>query len=186
MFRQYLLTLLLVASPVINAEQISYEIYSFETDPYGTLIAKGVKDYSVSDVQVIKKEHRGEVHWSKILMLDNGFGISGSIYREPEITGFGLSAEGSECSFSWEWFNIIEPGKYKKLQETGQITAKYNRVDSLKEISEIYFDTDISLRLNESKEVGRDTHRILIRKGSVLKFPPNAFHGTVALSRPCP
>lgn len=157
------------------------------SDPNGVLIAKGVKEYSASEIQVIEKEHRGEIHWSKTLMLDKGFGISGSIYREPEITGFGLSAEGSECSFSWEWFKIIESGKYKKLQEAGEISVKYNRIGSLKEVSEIYFDTDISLRLNESKEIGRDTHRILIREGSVLKLPPNnAFHETVALSRPCP
>lgn len=139
-----------------------------------------------SDIQIERREYQGQVHWSKSIPLEKGFGIGASIYREPEITGFGIWARGSACGFSWEWFNVAGPGKFEKLQESGEVSVIHRKVGPNKEIAEIHFDTDVSLRLNESKEVGGTTHRILIRKGSVLKSPVNnASQGTVAPARPC-
>lgn len=187
MLRRFALAVLLSVALPAWAEKIVYELSSLDGNGNPTLLAKGSKKYSDSDIRIEKREHRGEVHWSKSLSLEKGFGIGASIYQEPEITGFGIWAEGSACGFSWEWFNVTGPGKFKKLQESGEVSVVYREVRQNKEIAEIHFDTDISLRLNESKEVGKKTHRILVRKGSVLKFPPNnAFQGTVALARPCP
>lgn len=187
MMRRFVLALLLSVALPAWAEEVVYEIYSLDANGNPTVLAKGSKEYSDSDIRIERREYRGEVHWSKSLSLEKGFGIGASIYQEPEITGFGIWAEGSPCGFSWEWFNVTGPGKFKKLQELGEVSVVYREVGQNIEIAEIHFDTDISLRLNESKEVGKKTHRIFVRKGSVLKLPPNnALQGTVALSRPCP
>ncbi|MFV1997777.1 MAG: hypothetical protein ACC641_07170 [Acidiferrobacterales bacterium] len=185
---RYIFTIIFILlSSTAYAEEIIYEIYSYTDNPKGTLISKGVKKYAFKDITVVEKEYKGEKHWSKSLELDNGFFIGASIYREARITGFGLKAIGAPCGFSWEWFNESAPGKFDKLQEGGAISVKYYELGGLKEIVEIHFDSDISLRLNETrKTIGGITHRILVKKGSVLKFSPNnAFQRTAALSRPC-
>jgi hypothetical protein len=139
-----------------------------------TKLVGGIKEYGDSDFQIIeRKSSTGEKHWSKLLMLSDGFGIGASIYREPEITGFGLWAKKSDCGFSWEWFNLSGPGTYIKIQESGEVTVAYRASQATKEIAEIRFDSDVWLRLNESEDVKRLTHRILIKKGSILKFPLN-------------
>ncbi len=177
-------TLLALAA---RAESISYEIYSFMDGAEGKLLAQGTKNYSLSDIKVIENEYKGEVHWSKYLELEDGFKVGSSIYREPQITGFGLWAKQSPCGFSWEWFRASGAGSFRKLQEGGAVSVVFHDANGLKEIVAVHFDTDISLRLNETwKEVGGITHRILVKKGSVLKFSPNkAIQQTVALARPC-
>lgn len=187
MLSRFVLAVLLCVATPAWAAKIVYEIYSLDANRSPTLLAKGIKEYSDSDIRIERREHRGQVHWSKSLPLEKGFGVGASIYREPEITGFGIWAEGSLCGFSWEWFNVKSPGKFKKLQESGEISVVYREMEKNKEIAEIHFDTDISLRLNESKEVGKKTHRILIRQGSVLKFPPNnALQGQWRWRAPAP
>jgi len=179
--------LLLFYAASANSESVTYEIYDYTTNPDGVLISSGTKQYSVSDIDVVEKEHNGEIHWAKSLELDSGFSIGASIYREEKGKSFGLWAAGSPCGFSWEWFKLTDPGKLKKLQETGFISVIYDDAGGLKEIVEIHFDTDVSLRLNETrKNIGEVTHRILVKKGSVLKFSPNnALQQTEALTRPC-
>lgn len=168
-----------VAAPAWAAEVV-YELYSLDANGESALLAKGTKRYSDADFEVERREHRREVHWSKSLPLEKGLGIGASIYQEPDVTGFGMWATGSPCGFSWEWFNVAGPGKFKKLQESGEVSVSYRAIGPNKEIAEIRFDTDVSLRLNESKEVGRTTHRVVIRKGSVIKFPPSEGYERVA------
>lgn len=170
--RLILLCSLLMFAHAGHAAQIDYEIYSVDVASKPTLLAKGVKQYGDADLAVDERKSRGSVHWSKSLELEGGFFIGASIYREPAVTGFGLWAQRSPCGFSWEWFNASTPGRFEKLQETGRVSVTYRSVGKLKEISEIAFDTDVSLRLNESQDIDRDTHRILVKSGSVLKFPP--------------
>lgn len=179
--RLLLLSFLLIFANAGWAEKIDYEIYAVDEASKPTLIAKGVKVYGDADLEIDERNVQGEIHWSKSLELEGGFSIGASIYREPEVTGFGLWAQRSPCGFSWEWFNVSAPGRFKKLQETGQLSVTYRNVGSMKEISEIVFDTDVSLRLNESQDINRKTQRILVKKGSVLKFPPNnSLHRTRA------
>jgi hypothetical protein len=179
--RVFLLFFLSIFATVGRAEKIAYEIYAIDEAGKPSLMGKGVKDYGDADLEIEERNVRGEIHWSKSLEFEGGFSIGASIYREPEVTGFGLWARHTPCGFSWEWFNATVPGHFKKLQETGHLSVAYRDVGPLKEITQIVFDTDVSLRLNESQEIHRDTHRILIKKGSVLKFPPNnSLHRTRA------
>ena len=182
------LIVLCVFSVVVFGESITYEIYRFTENNVKKLIGKGVKEYTLSDVEVIEKEHKGGVHWAKSLALEGGYRVGASIYRESEITGFGLWAKKSSCGFSWEWFNASGSETFSKLQEGGSVSVEYNEIDGLKEIVKVSFDTDISLRINETrKEIGGVTHRILIKKGSILKFSSdnNTFQPTAALSGSC-
>jgi hypothetical protein len=168
------LFLFFVFSFTANAQKIDYEIFGIEKDGKTTTLATGIKEYGDSDFQITEMtSSNGERHWKKLLMLKDGFAIGVSIYREPEITGFGLWAKRSDCGFSWEWFNLSGPDTYIKLQESGEISASYRTIQAMREISEIRFDTDVSLRLNESNNIKRETHRILIKKGSILRFPAN-------------
>lgn len=172
--RVLLLTVLLACSSLTRAEKIGYEIYAMNGAELPTLISKGIKEYSAADFLVEESNDRGRVNWSKSLELDGGFSIGASIYRESEVAGFGLWAQRSPCGFSWEWFNATAPGHFKKLQEVGLLSVSYRSEGNLKEIAEIVFDSDVSLRLNESQDTNRKTHRVLIKKGSVLKFPLNS------------
>lgn len=167
------------------AQQIEYQIFTVDEGGNQTKIADGVKEYSETDFEIFKGH--GNNHWSKSLELAQGFGVGASIYQEPAISGFGMWAQGSPCGFSWEWFNRSGPSSFIKLQESGEISVvmRGDEGGGTKEIAEIKFDTDISLRLNESKRE-RETHRLLIRKGSVLKFPSNTrLQTAAALPRSC-
>jgi hypothetical protein len=173
MHRTLLPSLFLLFLLPAGAETIDYEISRISSDNVSIVLAKGKKEYSVSDIVVEEKNSDGEIHWSKTLPLENGFGVGASIYREPKLTGFGLWGVNDGCrSFSWEWFNIEKLGTFKKLQEGGMVLVTYQGQPLVEEIAEIFFTTDISLRINNSCEVGKVTHRLLIKKGSVLTFAP--------------
>jgi hypothetical protein len=137
------------------AEKIEYKIYSIDDSGNQTRLAQGIKEYGDSDFEIKKKEGRGETHWAKSLELYEGFAVGASIYQEPEIKGFGMWAQRSPCGFSWEWFNLSGPDSYIKLQESGEVSVVYRSAAGAKEISAIKFDTDVSLRLNESRKGDR-------------------------------
>jgi hypothetical protein len=52
----------------------------------------------------------------------------------------------------------------QEASESGEISVITGRSKKNKEIAEIQFDTDISLRLNESKEVGKRPTEFLLGK----------------------
>ena len=173
MHRTLLPSLFLLLALPVGAETIEYEITSISSENVASVLAKGAKDYSVKNIVVEERTRNGEVHWVKTLPLEKGFAVGASIYREQKLTGFGLWAVGDGCrSFSWEWFNVEKPGIFRKLQEGGMVAVTYQGQPLVEEIAEITFKTDISLRVNNSCEVGKVTHRVLIKKGSVLKFAP--------------
>lgn len=176
-----LLSFLLIFANAGRAEKIDYEIYAIDEAGKPAFMAKGVKEYVDADLEIDERNVRGEIHWLKSLELEGGFLVGASIYRVPKVTGFSLWAKRSPCGFSWEWFKASASGRFKKLQETGQLSVTYRNVGPVKEISKIVFDTDVSLRLNEPPNKAQKTHRILVKKGSVLKFPPNnSLHRTPA------
>lgn len=160
-------------SLISRAEEINYEIFSVDGAGKLTLIGAGVKVYADSDFKVERRGSNKEAHWSKELELEKGFRIGLSSYREPVVEGFGLWAKRSPCSFSWEWFGAIDATRFAKLQEGGRVGVAYTKHGSDLEISSINFDSDVSLRIDESPDTDRTTHRVLIKAGSVLKLPPS-------------
>lgn len=168
---------ILMISGVVLAESIEYELYDFTSAPEGVLVAAGTIEYSVDDVRIIqKKSKEGEIWWKKILWLEHGYGISASVYIESEVTGFGLTGtldnELCKHAFSWEWFQQKEGLDFYKIQEGGAVRIQTSEKDGGKVISKVVFETDISLRINTADDIKSVTHRILIKKGSVLAFAP--------------
>ena len=174
-----------VLSYSVWAQKIEYQIFTVDEVGRQTKLVEGVKEYSDSDFEILKGRENNS--WSKSLELADGFGVGASIYRERMITGFGMWAQGSPCGFSWEWFKRSGPSSFIKLQESGEISVvfRHDKADGMSEIAEVRFDTDVSLRLSESKR-DRETHRILIRKGSVITFPSySRLQTAAAAQRPC-
>jgi len=155
-----------------NAASISYVITDCTDATNPKEIASGTVSYSQSDIQVEQRGNDKQSFWSKSLELDAGYRVGASIYREKQIDGFGLWATHDRRSFSWEWFDQPRGDKFKKLQESGSVRVTYRNVQDLQELASITFESDVSLRINQTDEVGKVTHRILVKKGSVLEFPP--------------
>ena len=137
------------------------------------IISEGTIDYSISDIVIEKRNG----FTSKYLHVSEAFNIGASIYREKEKGGFGLWIDKNGEGFSWEWF-IPEKGQvFKKLQESGRVLVEYRDFDGLYEIESIKFLEDVSMRLDTLSFIPfwyKKTHRMLIKKGSVLMFlPPN-------------
>jgi len=154
-----------------HAATLEYEIFNIQNGER-VLIAKGKKEYSVDDIQIQKRHTRYGVNWRKTLPLEAGFVVGTGNYREKPLKGFGLWIRRNGKGFSWDWFNMVSSGQFKKLQEGGFVTVESQEHPYVDEVGTIRFNTDISLRLNESAEIGNVTKRVLIKKGSVLQFGP--------------
>jgi hypothetical protein len=99
-----------------------------------------------------------------------------SVYQEPhdELTGFGLWVRDGP-GFSWEWFVRDGADRFSKLQESGRVRVGLRAQPDFEELEEIRFETDVSLRFHAGelpRKALRVTHRVVIHRGSVLRFPP--------------
>lgn len=178
----YMITLLLLSTSVLHADELVYEIYAIK-DGSKKLLNEGVKKYNYKDIQVneyLTITTAGR--WQKSLDITNTFYIGGSIYREKEVTGFGLwmgiTTEWYEFwvndGFSWEWFTKDSDGIFVKLQESGELKVTMVTIDNNEEIKKIEFLSDVTMRLNDSwvPFSTENTHLMVVKKGSVLNFEP--------------
>ncbi len=135
------------------------------------VISEGTLTYSYSDI--ITENRHGFV--SKYLHVSETFNIGASIYRESEITGFGLWINKNGKGFSWEWFTLEHDNVFRKLQEGGSVLVEFRKTDELNEIESIEFLKDVSMRLDTLNYIPfwfKNTHRMLIKKGSKIVFLP--------------
>ena len=180
--KSFILTFLLLSTSALHADELVYEIYEIGDDSK-ELLNKGVKEYSYKDIQVneyLTITTAGR--WQKSLDITGTFYIGGSIYREKEVTGFGLwigiTTEWYEFwvndGFSWEWFTKDNNGIFVKLQETGKLKVTVETIDNNEEIKKIEFLSDVTMRLNNSwiPFSTEETHLMVVKKGSVLNFEP--------------
>jgi len=165
------------------AETITFELYELSKTGTRSLVAKGEKDYSLKDVIVDEHWFGREKHWSKEILVSNGFSAGGSIYREKDLIGFGLWLKKSTGfvalvsggGFSWDWFNREDGTVYRKLQGPGRVKVTLVPSSEFQEIASIEFLEDVTLRLNADPWfffTDRDTHNLVIAKGSILRFAP--------------
>ena len=171
-----------------RAESITFELYDVSRGGAPALLAKGVHQYTVRDVLVTEYDNArdGAVFprwWVKEIRISSGFSIGASIFRERELVGFGLwlkdrgSFLGRIASggFSWDWFNQDSGLIYRKLQGTGLVRVSLAPSAQFKEITSIEVLEDMMLRANNRPWFffsDGDTHHLVIRKGSVLRFAP--------------
>jgi hypothetical protein len=172
-----LVILLCVVAGAARAESIRYELYELSDGGGRTLLEKGVRDYTVSDVAV-SVNWFGSTFWSKEIPVVKGFSAGASIYRETDLTGFGLWLKDhgtGDGGFSWDWFNRESGLVYRKLQGRGRVRVTLVRSSQFQEIAAIEVLEDITLRVKSRSRFivnDRDTHNLVIAKGSVLRFAP--------------
>lgn len=118
----------------------------------------------------------------KSIQLSPNFNIGLADHPEQQpVSGFGLvgdigvlnSEHGERHSFSWDWFNVSSSGKATKLQEAGDIRFDQAVTANGLEITTMVFETDVSLRIytNIPRKLGHPDWRILIHKGSEIRWP---------------
>ena len=168
MIRAAIAIFLLIFSSAAAAEIIVYEI--FEISKIGSKsIAKGKREYSVSDVQIHPYERDGRKMAEKLIELEGGYRVGARIFYEKELTGFGLLAQRSSADFSWEWYNREFGNRFRKLQGGTAVEVKIEGLPFFEELAEVKFldDTNLQFKIGRGQD---DTHRILIKAGSVFRF----------------
>jgi hypothetical protein len=178
-------TLLVCFVSAANAESIGYELYKLSGKEGRSLVAKGTKEYTLRDIAVEEIKFRDSHWWSKELPIVNGFSAGASIYREKDLTGFGLWLKEhsswwgrlSGGGFSWDWFDRESGSIYRKLQGAGRVRVTLAPSQQYQEIAAIEFLEDVTLRVKLKPWFlyflsDEDTHHLVIIKGSVLRFAP--------------
>ncbi len=173
-------TALLVAVAA-RGESLKYELYELADGGQRKLLAQGTREYSVREVLVIELGI-GDLRWREMeLPVANGFSAGGSIYRQANLTGFGLwlkdrgSLQGhvARGGFSWDWFDREKGNVYRKLQGGGRVRVTFVPSDKFQEVAAVEVLEDITLRVNNRPWfffTHTDTHHLVIKKGSVLRF----------------
>lgn len=167
-----IITILLIAlSQLAVAEVIEYEIYELSKGETGKiLIAKGKRDYSVKDIEVHPYERGGRKVAEKLIELEKGYKVGARIFFEKQLTGFGLLAKRSSADFSWEWYNKKNGNRFHKLQGGTHVQIKTTGMPLIEELAEVMFLEDTKLSFIANRQGMDDTHDIIIKAGSVLKF----------------
>ena len=171
MIRAILTILLIFLSNLAAAEIIEYEIYELSKgDAENILIAKGKRDYSIKDVEVHPYERRGEKVEEKLIELEQGYKVGARIFFEKQLTGFGLLAKRSSADFSWEWYNKENGNRFHKLQGGTHVLIETAGMPLVEELAVVTFLEDTKLSFIANRQGMDDTHDIIIKAGSVLKF----------------
>lgn len=162
----YTALFLSLLSSLSFATEISYEIYDIAQNK---IVAKGTRSYSKADVIENPYQSRGKQVVEKYVELESGFKVGARIFFEPKITGFGLVAQLTSEDFSWEWYNLERDSIFKKLQGGTFVEVRFSGAPLLQILQEVDFldDTTLRFRLDGAPD---ETHEILIKKGSVLRF----------------
>jgi hypothetical protein len=103
--------------------------------------------------------------------LDYGLSISSDVYREKELTGFGLVLVRDDSSgFSWEWFDRDQGDVFRKLRGGGKVRVTVVNSEQFQELVAVEFLDDITLRCTDDQT--GTTHEVRVRKGSVFRVAP--------------
>ena len=183
MIARVLAILLFVGIGAARAESITYELYELSDGGTRTLLAKGIREYTFRDVAVSEIWPGARLFWSKEIPITKGFSAGASIYRESDLTGFGLwlkdrgtfLGRAGDGGFSWDWFNRESGLVYRKLQGPGRVRVTLVPSTQFQEIASIEVLEDITLRVKSRPWFffnNSDTHNLVIAKGSVLRFAP--------------
>jgi hypothetical protein len=150
-------------------ETLTYE--AFEVDNRGTRkrLGESVREYRPGADVVAEDTPRRAT--SKMLWLGHGLSLSTDVYREPELSGFGLVLvkDDSPC-FSWEWFERQSNDVFGKLRGGGTVKVSVVESSGSVELVAVEFLDDITLQC-EDKSSGT-THEARVKKGSVFRLRP--------------
>jgi hypothetical protein len=103
---------------------------------------------------------------TKTLSLDYGRSISSDVYREKELTGFGLVLVRDDSpGFSWEWFERERSDVFRKVRGGGKARVSVAKSDKFQELVAVEFLDDITLQCTDDQT--GTTHEVHVRKGSL-------------------
>ncbi len=170
--KRILIAVLLIAQwQFAAAEVIEYEIYELsKSGEARQLIARGKREYSLKDIEVHPYQRDGRQIAEKLIELEQGYRVGARIFYEKELTGFGLLAKRTKADFSWEWYNKETGNRFKKLQGHTYVTVRTVGQPMVEELTEVKFLEDTNLRFIANRQGMDDTHSIIVKAGSVLKF----------------
>jgi len=150
------------------AEKIEYEIYEISS---GEKIGSGIKIYSKNDVILRPYTSNGTEVIEKHIELEQGFKIGARIISRQSITGFGLVAELTAEDFSWEWYKQINGSFFKKIQgEKGLVKIRVSGLPVVEILEEVQFLEDATLSFKLGGAGNAESHDVVIKKGSILRF----------------
>ena len=150
-------------------EHFTFEAFQVDGHQVRTLLGKKALEYRPgSDVMV---EEMRDATFAKTLALDYGFSLSTMVYREPKLTGFGLSLdkEGSDC-FSWEWFKHDSGDIFSKMVGRGKLRVSVAGDSKVQELVAVEFLDDIPLQC-EDRRSGL-TYEAVVKTGSTFRVKP--------------
>ena len=129
---------ILVIAAAPPAEKLTYEAYSVGGESGRQLVVRGVRSYSPAcDIRVRPLAANA---WDKSLLLEGGFAIAASVYREPTLTGFGLTIDQpGSGGFSWEWFDLQHDNIFQKLQGSGHLAVELAKGAGYEELRSVEF-----------------------------------------------
>jgi hypothetical protein len=166
----------------VAAEPFAYEMYALESSGR-RLMSLAEIDRSDNDTVVIEHSQHPLV-LNKELRLGNGFAVGLSDHREARITGIGFWLRrtpspmelNSDEGFSWEWFDQSKGAIFEKRKSSGRIVLGTKSIEGHELVVRVEFLDDITFQINTDARPspGKYTHEIVIRKGSVLAFKPEA------------
>ena len=150
-------------------ESISFEAVEIARGGARRSLGATVREYQPGiDVLAEDTPHRAT---RKSLPLAYGLSLSTDVYREAELSGFGLvlAKENADC-FSWEWFEKGNSDVYRKLRGDGTVKVALAENAGLRELIAVEFLDDIVLQC-EDQSTGI-VHEAHVRKGSVFRLRP--------------
>ncbi len=161
------LFLLLTFSLSSYGEVIEYSVFESASN---NKVCSGKKVYSITDVILNPYKSQGRDVVEKFVELEQGYKIGARLFPDSKLTGFGLLAGKSNSDFSWEWCDKKDGNVFVKLQGGNLVKVAVSGLPMLEILSEVEFldDTRLGFILNRSGE--DETHYIIVKKGSVLKF----------------
>ena|SRR5687768_14100642 len=152
---------------------LAFDAYTSTDDGARTFLASGTRVYTESDIETREcQDQEGLTFWTKVLRLEfDGFGVGTHVEPLTVVEGFGIFVTKlGERGFSWEWFNV--EGDVTEVHENRpeQLRVFTRDVGGAVELQGVEFLTDTALRYCDHIGSRDQTHQIVVRQGSILRF----------------
>jgi hypothetical protein len=153
-------------------DSLDYEIYALKSGRNRELLASGTIKSDGKNVKSIEGSLFGETFWQKDVPLWKDWFVGASVYREKNLTGFGIWFGNKDGGFSWNWFTRESGRTYRKLQGEGRVEVTFAPTEEYEELVAVEFLDDVTLTGNFGWLPFADTHQLIIKKGSVFRLAP--------------
>jgi hypothetical protein len=172
------LALILLLPLLVRGEEIAYVIAASTAKANDPPIAAGSKQYTLKEVRIKEVRNKdGSIFWTKAVELASGFNIGINVTREPTHDGVGLFISNAKypAGISWNWFQAETDDTYKQLKGNSHIKVQLKQMAAAQEIVAVEFLDDTTLTFTDDMfrhKPGEDSHRVVVKKGSVLRVAP--------------